>query len=64
MAYLLCQEIELEVRKHYNNDSISQLVAGSKDKIVEAVLANESVQFQWCLVSMDLEDGAHELLQN
>ena len=64
MAYLLCREIELEVRKYFVKDSIRELKAGSKEKIVDAILVNESVQFQWCRLSFDLQDsGAQELLK-
>ena len=64
MVYLLCREIELEVRKYFVKDSICKLMAGSKEKIVCAILLNEFVQFQCCMLSLDLQDDdAQDLLK-
>ena len=64
MVYLLCREIELEVRKYFRMDSVRELNSGSKEKIVSAIMVNESVQFQWCLLSVDLQEpGAQQLLK-
>ena len=48
MVYLLCREIELEVRNCFVKDSIHELMAGSKQNVVSAILFNESVQFIYC----------------
>ena len=64
MVYLLCREIELEVRKYFRMDSVRELNSGSKEKIVSAIMVNESVEFQWCLLSVDLQErGAQQLLK-
>ena len=64
MVYLLCREIEVEVRKYFRMDSVCELNSGSKEKIVSAIMVNESVQFQWCLLSVDLQEhGAQQLLK-
>ena len=56
MVFLLCREIEFEVRKYFMKDSIRELEAGSKDKIIGAI--------QWCMLSLDLQDNdAQELLK-
>ena len=64
VMYLLCREIELEVRNHFLKDHIHELTEGSKQKVVRSILANEDVQFQWCMASVDLEDNdAQQLLK-
>jgi hypothetical protein len=64
MVYLLCREIELEVRKYFVKDSIRKLMPGSKEIIVGAILLNEFVQFQCCMLSLDLQDDdAQDLLK-
>ena len=64
MVYLLCREIELEVHKYFRMDSVRELNSGSKEKIVSAIMVNDSVQFQWCLLSVDLQEcGAQQLLK-
>ena len=56
---LLCQ-----VCKHFNAELVQLLYACSKEKIVDANMANDAVQFKLCQLSIDLhEDHAGKLLR-
>ena len=64
MTYLLFREVELEFRRHMNKSSVFKLADGvvTKDGIIAAIMRNSSVLFQWCLLSVDLEEEEGEEL--
>ena len=50
-AYSLFYIIEEEIRQHLTLSSASKQQEGSKEKLIDAVMGNEELLFQWCMFS-------------
>lgn len=64
MAYLFFEQLELELRRHYNSTQVktSQLIP-SRPEIARLMMEADDVQFHWCLLSAELdEQEGQELL--
>ena len=63
---MLFHEIELLVRKVFNKEiihsQVTELTCNLKEKVIESALADENVQFHWCLITTDIEDDKATIL--
>ena len=56
--------MELDIQKFLRVENASKMVSGNEGKIVSSLLANEDVQFYWCMVSCEVpEDLAKQVLK-
>lgn len=56
-AYLIFSIFEEEIRKHLKVSALKSLNDTIKKKIVDAILANEELLFQWTLLSANADDA-------
>lgn len=63
-AFMLFTAIEGVVRSHYRVDNLKAVTDGRRHELTQRICANEDVQFQWCMISVDMpEDVALMLLK-
>ena len=59
---LLFHSIERVFRCVYNRETMEAMTAGVKQRLSEAVLADDDVRFFWCLLSAEIGDAEGEVL--
>ena len=57
---LLFHSIEQVVRSMYNRATMETMTDGIKQRLSEAVMADDDVMFYWCLLSVEIEDAEGE----
>ena len=62
MSYLLFREIELEFRKHVRSSNLQMGHLSSRDNVIRAIVENDNILFQWCLLATDLEEAEEQQL--
>ena len=63
--YRVFYAMELEIRKHLRIEKASGMVSSLQGKLVASLLANEDVQFNWCILCREiLEEIAREALKS
>ena len=55
-TYMLFCAMELEVREHFQLQKTTKLAEGYKEHIEKCVLQNEEILFQWCMLTVDVDD--------
>ncbi len=63
-TYMVFQEMEVVLRSTYNKDKAKILENGNRGKLVQTIIKNEDVQFQWCMVTTEVEDEEARSLLN
>ena len=61
-TYLLFCEIEMVVRKHFNRATAHSLDCSSKESLLNAIVQEEDVQFQWCMMTTTIQDATASTL--
>ena len=59
---LLFHSIERVVRRVYNRETMETMTDGVKQRLSDAVLADDDVRFYWCLQSVEIGDAEGEVL--
>ena len=54
--YMLFVTMEEEVRKHFRMDKATIMVEGNREQVENAVMDNDDVLFQWCMLVTDISD--------
>ncbi len=63
-TYMVFQEMEVVLRSTYNKDNAKILENGNRGNLVKTIIINEDVQFQWCMVTTEVEDEEARSLLN
>ena len=62
-TYMLFCAMEKEVREHFRMDSITNMTEGNREQIESAIMDNDEVLFQWCMLTADANaTGVLEML--
>ena len=61
-TYLLFCEIEMVVRRHFNRATAHTLDCSSKESLLNAIVQEEDVQFQWCMMTTTIHDATASTL--
>ena len=56
-TYLLFHEIEMVVRRHFNRATAHSLDCSSKESLLNTIVQEEDVQFQWCMMTTTIHDA-------
>ena len=60
--YRVFVAMELDIRKHLRIEKASEMVSSLEGKLASSLLANEDVQFYWCIVCCEVpEEIAREI---
>ena len=59
---MLFHEVELLVRKVFNKEGKLKDITNLRDRVMESVLQDESVQFHWCMLTTDIEEDKAKVL--
>ena len=63
--YRVFVAMELDIRKHLRIEKASEMVSSLEGKLASSLLANEDVQFYWCIVCCEVpEEIAREILKS
>ena len=64
-TYMLFVAMEEEVREHFRMDKATIMVEGNREHVENAVMDNDDVLFQWCMLVTDISDtdAAHAVLE-
>ena len=55
-TYMLFCAMEEEVREHFRMDKETTMVEGKREQVENAVMDNDNVLFQWCMLATDISD--------
>ena len=61
-TYLLFREIEMVVRRHFNRGTAHTLDCNGKESLLNAIVQEEHVQFQWCMMTTTIHDATASTL--
>ena len=59
---MLFHEVELVVRKVFNKEGKLKDTTNLRDRVMESVLQDESIQFYWCMLTTDIEEDKAKVL--
>lgn len=61
-TYSIFAAVEEEIRRHLAINTVDKQQEGAKRELMDSVLRNEDILFQWCMLSSDMEDDVASAL--
>ena len=55
-TYMLFIAMEEEIREHFQMDKATIMVEANREQVENAVMDNDDVLFQWCMLVTDISD--------
>ena len=56
-TYMLFCAMEEEVREHFRMENVTNVTEGNREQVEGAVMDNDEVLFQWCMLTADVSDA-------
>ena len=56
-TYMLFCAMEEEVREHFRMENVTNMTEGNREQVEGAVMDNDEVLFQWCMLTADVSDA-------
>ena len=63
-TFMLFTAIEGVVRSHYRVDNLKAVTDGKRRELTQKISASEDVQFQWCMIAVDMSEDVAQTLLN
>ena len=63
-TFMLFTAIEGVVRSHYRVDNLKAVTDGKRHELSQKISASEDVQFQWCMIAVDMSEDVAQTLLN